>query len=217
MSTPFDPFLSAATAEASHTYHNTDYIQLRRSWMNEMRSPELLPFETDAVENIIKALRPQWALISAHQWSRDTYIRDLLVMEADRVSYVLKSYLRIRLGKIQKFARHYVSTRNILSGAELKFAQNLLAVTEQAFSSMFLRHLPPDDEYFQSLVASDDPGGDMVRRPNLDAVVFVKVTDHIGSIRTGPDETADLVKDHSYMIKYALVKDFLHENRLCLI
>lgn len=213
----FDP-LATISETLQGSSNNVDYSVLRRAWMNEMFCPELLAYETEAVANLMKCLPPQWDLVGARQWgSRDTYIRDILVMEADRVGYVLKSYLRARMCKIQKYTRYYIGLPHLLSPGELKFAHHLVGITEQAFQSMFLRHLPPDDEYFQTLVSSDDPGGDMIRKPDMDAVVFVQVTDHIGSIRTGPDETADLVKDHSYMIKYDLVKEFLRDNRLHLI
>ena len=220
MSSPADPFATGSASPEGTAFHNPDYVALRRAWINEVRCPELLPYQTDTVENIMKSLRPQWTLISARQgqWAagRDSYLRDILVMEADRVGYVLKSYLRVRISKIQKYARYYVmlGSSGILSATELKFAVNHLSITEQAFKSMFLRHLPQDDEYFQTLVASDDPGGDMICRPNLEQVVFAKVTEPIGTIATGHDETATLDKDRSYMIRYSLVQDFLRQNRV---
>jgi hypothetical protein len=79
---------------------------------------------------------------------------------------------------------------------------------------MFLRHLPQGDEYFQSLVASDDPGGDMVRKPNLDRVVFIKVNEAVGSV--GPEAIA-LEKDRSYIVRYDLVRDLVVDGRINLI
>jgi GINS complex subunit 4 len=204
---------------------NQDYVALRRAWVNEKRSPELLPYEFRTVENIVKIHRPQWTLINARQaqWAagRDSHIRDLLIMEADRVEYMLKSYLRFRLYKIQKYARHCLGDPrrdSLLSPAEIRFASNIVSITENAFKSLFLRYLPQGDEYFQSLTASDDPGGDMIRRPKLDQTVFVRVNEHIGTISTGNgDDTATLEKDHDYMIRYDLIKDFLLDNRVYLI
>lgn len=197
---------------------NPDNIALKRAWMNEKRCPELLPYETRLVENVMKSLRSQRTLISARQaqWSaRDGYMRDLLTMEADRVSYVLKSYLRCRLFKIQKFARFFVMhASHLLSVAESNFARNLLQISDEALTSMFLRHLPQGDEYFQSLVASDDPGGDMVRKPNLDRVVFIKVNEAVGSV--GPEAIA-LEKDRSYIVRYDLVRDLVVDGRINLI
>jgi len=200
---------------------NPDYVALRRAWINEQRSPELLTYEAVAVDNIIKSLRPQWTLIASRQaqWTgRDSHIRDLLTMEADRVGYILKSYLRIRLMKIQHYARHYLmSGQSLMSTAEIGFANNVLGITEEAFNSMFLRHLPQGDAYFQSLVASDDPGGDMIRRPDLDKVVFIKVNDNIGTVSVGGSETVTLEKDRSYIARYDLVKEFLVDHRVTLI
>jgi GINS complex subunit 4 len=218
MSTPArDPFLTTSASEETPVV-NPDNIALKRAWMNEKRCPELLPYETRLVENVMKSLRSQRTLISARQaqWSaRDGYMRDLLTMEADRVSYVLKSYLRCRLFKIQKFARFFVMhASHLLSVAESNFARNLLQISDEALTSMFLRHLPQGDEYFQSLVASDDPGGDMVRKPNLDRVVFIKVNEAVGSV--GPEAIA-LEKDRSYIVRYDLVRDLVVDGRINLI
>ena len=205
---------------------NPDYIAIRRAWVNEKRSPELLPYEFQAVENIVKILKPQWTLISARQaqWaaSRDSHIRDLLIMEADRVEYMLKSYLRIRLFKIQKFARHYMSDPRrdtLMSVGEIKFASNIVGITENAFKSLFLRYLPQGDDYFQSLTASNDPGGDMVRRPKLDRVVFAHVNEPIGTISSGSGDgnVVTLEKDHNYIVRYDLISEFISDNRINLI
>lgn len=223
-STPnlLEPFVSE-TNEGNGTLYSPDYIVLKRAWMNEKRCPELLEYEGQAVDSILRGLRDQWSLIHAQerQWSaRDTHIRDLFIMEADRVGYILKSYLRARLFKIQKFARYYLlHGSGQLSPSELQFAANVVSITESAFKNMFLRYLPQGDDYFQTLVASDDPGGDMVRKPDLEKVVFVRVNEHIGTISVGADETASLEKYHTYMMRYDLIRDLLraHDNRLCLI
>ena len=223
MSTPFDP-LASATTTSQENFYSPDYLALRRAWINEQRAPELLQYETSAVENIMKSLRPQWNLISARQaqWTgRDSHLRDLLIMEADRVSYILKSYLRARLFKIQKFARHYLlqGGQSLMSPAEIQFATNILGVSENAYKSMFLNFLPKGDEYFQSLVASDDPAGDLVRRPDIEKIVLAKVHETIGTVSTGvtADDTVTIEKDKVYMIRYDLIRDFIRDSRISLI
>ena len=199
---------------------NPDYVALVRLWVNEQRCPELLPYEETVVENVMKSLRPQWNLITARQaqWTgRESYLRDLLTMEADRVGYVLKSYLRVRLLKLEKFSRYYlVSHPMLLSSAERNFAGNILKASDDTMQAMFLRHLPQGDEYFQSLTASDDPGGDMIRKPNLNRVVFAKVIEAVGTIAVGED-TVTLEKDTMYIIRYDLIRDFVLDKRIFLI
>jgi hypothetical protein len=105
-----------------------------------------------------------------------------------------------------------------MSPAEIKFANNIVAITENAFKSLFLRYLPQGDEYFQSLTATNDPGGDMVRRPKLDRVVFAHINEPIGTISTGTgDGTVTLEKDRNYIIRYDLIRDFICDNRINLI
>jgi GINS complex subunit 4 len=222
MSSPSDPFLTTTTSSQETAVISPDYTSLTRAWINERRSPDLLPYEATMVENIMKLLRPQWTLISARQaqWTgRDSHIRDLLTMEADRVGYMLKAYLRVRLLKIQKYARYYLmSGQSLMSPSEVAFATNVLGITEEAFKSMFLRHLPQGDEYFQSLVASDDPGGDMIRRPNLERVVFIKATETVGPVKDGnSSETVTFEKGRNYIARYDLIREYVGENRISLI
>ena len=169
----------------------------------------------------MKSLRPQWTLISARsaQWTgRDSHIRDLLTIEADRVGYILKSYLRTRLFKIQKFSRHYlVSGQSLMSPSEVVFANHVVEISQKAFDSILLKYLPQGDEYFQSLTSSDDPGGEMVRKPNLERVVFVKVNDNIGAVNVGGTETVILDKDRMYIARYDLVASFLADHRIDLV
>jgi GINS complex subunit 4 len=223
MSSSLDPFTTVTGTNdgfvTQGTIYSPDFLTLRRAWINEKNAPELLEYESHAVDSIMRGLREQWAVIDARQrqWAASNpMMRDLFVMEADRVGYILKSYLRERLMKIQKFARFYLlhhgSSPTLLSPAELQFAANIVGITDKAFTEMFLRGLPQEDDYFQTLVASDDPGGDMVRRPDLEKVVFVHVNEHAGTITTGPDETATLEKDHTYMIRYDLVRDILRSG-----
>jgi hypothetical protein len=63
-------------------------------------------------------------------------------------------------------------------------------------------------------VASDDPGGDMIRRPQLDRAVFVHVNEPVGSV--GPDNIP-LEQNKSYIVRYDLVRNLLAEGRINLI
>lgn len=225
MSTQLDPFASVITgltSQSDSAVVNPDYTALVRAWNNEQHCPELLPFEHRVVESIIKTLRPQWALISARQaqWTgRESHIRDLLTMEADRVGYVLKSYLRVRLLKLEKYARFYLASSNqtlLMSEAERNFASNILKASDDTMHAMFLRHLPQGDEYFQSLTAGDDPGGDMIRKPDLKKVVFVRVLEPVGAVPIGEDAVS-LEKDKMYILRYELVRDFILDKRIILI
>ena len=223
MSSQADPFSTVTGLSAQSQQSgviNPDYVSLVHAWVNERRCPELLAYEERTVESIMNSLRAQRSLISARQaqWSvRESHIRDLLTMEADRVAYVLKGYLRVRLLKLEVYGRFYIEFfPHFLSQAEITFASNLLKASDETMQSMFLRHLPQGDEYFQSLVASDDPGGEMVKKPDLKKTVFVRVNEPVGAISVG-DESVNLDKDKMYIVKYDLVRDFVLDKRISLI
>jgi len=71
-------------------------------------SPELLPYQHLLVENICKEISQKEREISSRQTSagKSSDIRfylNIQRMEVERVKYLLKSYLRCRIIKIEKF------------------------------------------------------------------------------------------------------------------
>ena len=66
----------------------------------------------------------------------------------ERVRYILHSYLRVRLWKIQRFTLFILGDEaawNKLSGAEQQFATKYSELGERHFKHCFLRELPPTD------------------------------------------------------------------------
>ncbi|KAI0235051.1 DNA replication complex GINS protein SLD5 [Lamellibrachia satsuma] len=70
-------------------------------------------------------------------------------MEIDRIRYVLSTYLRIRLKKIEQFTSHILqSEKNAetprLSQEELVYANEYATHMEDHFKTVALRHMPPN-------------------------------------------------------------------------
>ncbi len=100
-----------------------------RAWINERCSPEILPFSTDLVQLIQGRMKrvDQHLLEKAddeqfQKWA--TYH----ALELDRIRFLLKSYLRCRLFKIQMYAFNICDDAVAmarLSPSEAEFAQSL--------------------------------------------------------------------------------------------
>jgi len=159
------------------------------AWRNEKLAPELFAYEEDLVERVKAALEEretqiedtedemasnsakaaQNKILSASQyWYRK---------ELERVRYILHSYLRVRLWKIQKFTLFILQDEaawNKLSGAEQKFATKYSELGERHFKHTFLRELPSK---YQGLTDKE-----MIVRPNLDEFVVLQSTQNDDNI-----------------------------------
>jgi GINS complex subunit 4 len=94
--------------------------------------------------------------------------------ELERYRYLVRSFLRARLAKIDRHALHYLSTdplRARLSSVELAYATRHQALLHNHYLSSFLSSFPPQ---LQNL--NDAAGGvNMVEAPDLESAVFIRL------------------------------------------
>jgi GINS complex subunit 4 len=94
--------------------------------------------------------------------------------ELERFKYLVRSYLRARIAKIDKHTLHYLSTdelRGRLSDMELAYATRHQALLHNHYLSSFLASFPPA---LQNL--NDTAGGiSMIETPDLESAVFIRL------------------------------------------
>jgi len=131
-------------------------IYLTTAWRNEKLSPEILQYEDEMVEAVKEALDEREAMIedgeeaiaaAAHSGTNKIESASMYWYrkEMERIRFILNSYLRVRLWKIQKYTLHFLSDEeswNRLSEAEQKFATAFSSLGERHFKDCFLRELP---------------------------------------------------------------------------
>jgi hypothetical protein len=93
-------------------------------------SPALLPYNYDIFNALVGKLVEREAFLASLPPSDQSFSRDLLTLEYDRLLYYLKKYLRLRLAKIEK---------NILFIFQKDLA-SLLSKPEFEFALKFYRH-----------------------------------------------------------------------------
>jgi GINS complex subunit 4 len=200
--------------------------ELRVSWCNEKRSPELLPFAAEAVDQVSILVRSQHDVVADADSPRHKDMRDIVQLDADRAEFIIKAYLRIRLVKIQKYASYYIEKESHkLSPSERTFAIKLVSIQAAHFKSSFLHCLPPNDD-FQSISNPNDISGNMLASPDLSCFVFINVLNdnepHLSShnIVCGTKTntyTLTLNKGSSYLVKYADVRGLLEQSKIILV
>ena len=105
----------------------------------------------------------------------------------DRVKFVMTSYLRCRLKKIDQFVMFYLSSvafNSRLSQPEMEYAIKLADLLENGFHQPFIGHIP---ENFQSLT---DP--EMIDKPDINTFVLIQVVENVQDYAIGYARTFSL-------------------------
>lgn len=219
--------------EDADAFVNPDITELHRMWRNEKYAPELLPFTSRVVENLSEVVEFVGEEIDEERADQDADPNDpslvLRCADLERVRYVLRDYLRIRLWKLTQWPQHYLERENmgLLSDAERNFLREYWHSKKRFFENRLLGGLPPSK---QSL---DEKGDlmDMVRRPCLNKFVYARILADLGTVEVPPSATQDsastgtdgrsntvstnLGKEYpegrTYLVRYAMVRKFLLE------
>eukprot|EP01137_Pigoraptor_chileana_P035953 Opistho-2@30765 len=207
-------------ARGEDTTHARRVIdRLKEAWRNEKSAPELLQYEEELVALLLAEVAAQDDVVTQRQENvAEAFFGNLLQMEVDRVKFVLRSYLRTRLRKIEKHAFHVLKHRDErtkLSEHELKFTRDLVDEMARHVMASALDRFPAQ---FRKLDDEISPEGSMVTAPNMDAFVFVRVLETQGNFALGDaDVTVDLERGDLYICRYDPIRPLLHEGKVALL
>nr|KAF6373731.1 GINS complex subunit 4 [Pipistrellus kuhlii] len=159
--------------------------RLEQAWMNEKFAPDLLESKPEIVECVMEQLdHMEENLRRAKKGDLKISIHR---MEMERIRYVLSSYLRCRLMKIEKFFPHVLEKEKTrheeepssLSPEEFAFAKEYMANTETYLRNVALKHMPPNLQKVDLLRS--------VPKPDLDSYVFLRVKERQENILVEPE------------------------------
>ncbi|KAI9209470.1 uncharacterized protein BJ171DRAFT_620932 [Polychytrium aggregatum] len=196
-------------------YENDDCKVLTQAWINERCAPELLPFETQVVANLTEMIEAQTECISAfndaERTFEDTFANMMLEQELERIKFVIKSYLRTRLRKIQEhtfFILNEAEYSSRLSPKELEFAQRFQALRDHCCEQSFLNTLP----------RSYQKPEERATAPDMNEAIFCRIREDIGEFQLIDSlETIELRKDDLYILPYQAIRELLRRNLVDLI
>uniref|UniRef100_G3MKP4 DNA replication complex GINS protein SLD5 n=2 Tax=Amblyomma TaxID=6942 RepID=G3MKP4_AMBMU len=195
--------------------------RLEEAWLNESFSPELLPYQNDIVECVLDQLR--YMKENLQGIGNNGFRATMHKMEVERIQYVLTSYLKMRLGKIEKHGafvleqqeRGEIEADDLLSLEERRFARAYVASIEDYLHDVALVHMPFNQQDFN--MASVDVG------PNLDEYVFLKakmqtlgvlVDEETSQSRDG--EVIDLDEGSQHIIRYRVIAPLVKDGSVVL-
>ncbi|GKT42019.1 DNA replication complex GINS protein SLD5 [Colletotrichum spaethianum] len=159
-------------------FETRDLQALTRAWVAERSAPELLEWPADGLfERVNDRIKRQIEKVEDMTGDMDPKTNFALIViqtELERFKFLVRSYLRARIAKIDKHALHYLSSpalRARLSETELAYATRHQALLHNHYLSSFLSSFPAQ---LQNL---NDTAGNisMIDGPDLDTAVFIRL------------------------------------------
>ena len=195
------------------------YETLKRAWNDEKNAPILLKFKSTEVARFQSLLasreREIEELENAANESGDGNEMLLSAIgreELNRAKYVLRSYLRTRIKKIQQFPVHVLQReQEAVSGKELAFTEELVKAYEVHAQSV-LANFPLKEYQSAFMEFGEEEVGEesMVSHPNeANKMVFIRILEDVGLLKydDGTDE-GDAVDLKKGMILFCKFKQF---------
>ncbi|ETI45012.1 hypothetical protein F443_10314 [Phytophthora nicotianae P1569] len=198
---------------------NEDVQHMRTLWVNELNAPEILQYDEEMVSEMLEQIRNQQEYVDSVYEDRTqlteekSFVNKLYQMEIDRLRYMVSSYLRTRLRKIEKFAIHILQDEVLtqrLSVKERNFAQQFVMLFESHVNDLAIGKFSKDN---RTLTADG-----MVSEPNLDSFVFCQGKE-AGGVQCD-DKGGDFVQVTSadrYILRYRSVQEHVQAGAIDLI
>ncbi|KAI0350303.1 GINS complex Sld5 component [Trametes cingulata] len=200
----------------------TPFQQLIRHWMNERHAPDILPGQEMLLGRLLDHIRKQCndveLLRADPDSSEEEHFRIMLVQtEVERVKFVIRSYVRTRLHKIEKYARHISATPEThekLSKAELDHARRYARLMEYHFNQSVLQSLPEQQRSLEENVAFMPP---MTREPDKIRPVFAHALQDCPPMRLPDGTMSEMQKGQISLVPYYVVEHLLLRGEVELV
>lgn len=191
-------------------------VDMEAAWMNEKFAPEILPHKSNHVDCLLHHIT--YMDENLKKLPKGDLRLTIHKMEMDRIRYLISSYLRTRLDKIERNVIEILksegekdeSTRYLTDG-ELKYANEYAVNMETLFKSLVLEHVPAN---FRELEVDK-----LSIKPNMHTHVFLRANKTIeGVIIPGAiDEEVDFVEGSQHIIQYTAVTNLVKDGSVQLI
>ncbi|KAE8744976.1 hypothetical protein FOCC_FOCC008389 [Frankliniella occidentalis] len=192
---------------------------LEDAWLNEKFCPDLLPSQDSYVEAMMEQIQQMEDNLT--KLKKTDFRVEVHHMELARIRYIITSYLRTRIEKIEQntaFILEQETTRSPenphLSEGELNYAREFLALQENHQKQLVLKHVPPPFQDFMSTQQS------LV--PNLRSHIFLRAKKDVNGVviegdRDTRDEEVDLEENSQHIMQYKPIANLIHDGSVQLI
>ncbi|EJD00344.1 GINS complex, Sld5 component [Fomitiporia mediterranea MF3/22] len=193
-----------------------DIQHLTRVWQNERHAPDILPVAAELLSRILDLIRRQMSAVNTLRSAdvtmseEDHYRTTLVQTEAERVKFVIRSYVRTRLSKIEQYSAYITLHKEIhprLTESELRHAQRYGELVVSQFNTTVLGHLPEPQRYLDDDTTGAVPS--MIPEPDKSKPVFFHAFDAIEGIQLDDGTTVAISKDTIMLVPYRVIEQNL--------
>ncbi|KAF4583922.1 GINS complex subunit [Pleurotus pulmonarius] len=196
--------------------------QLIRHWMNERHAPDILPIQEQLLASILDHIRRQSEAVqlirSDPGASQEEHFRIVLVQtEIERIKFIVRSYLRTRLFKIEKYARYIVSNVDIqtrISASERTYASKQARILDNHFWVTVLQSLPEAQSHLDDTPIFMPP---MVTEPDKSRAVFVHALKQCPPVILPDGSSLEMAKDHISLVPFSAVENLILREEVELV
>ncbi|KAH7334134.1 hypothetical protein B0J17DRAFT_675506 [Rhizoctonia solani] len=188
-----------------------------RVLMNERHAPELLPWDGQLIEDVLEKLHQQNQMVeylrSDDSTSEDEHFRMSYVqLDMERIKFQIRSYVRTRLYKVEKYASHIMATPEL---------QSRMSVLEQnhaiSYNNLFKAHMHRTvldnlPEGLRSLSEVFPDGRSMVPEPNMNQGAFIYAIDDCGPVRFPDGSSVNVDKGSIHIFQYGTIKHLVERG-----
>lgn len=197
----------------SAAQETSDLQALVRAWITERSAPEILPWPDSLMERVLRRINQQIDLVELQTGNTDpkTNFRLIIIQtELERFKFLVRSFLRTRIAKIDKHALYILKTASLcsrLSLSELQYVKTHQSILEAHYHSSFLSQFPT------SLQKLDDTAGgiSMVEQPDVDKAVFLRALRHFDTpvFVEGTDMGFQMRKGDIYVVRWSAIREMV--------
>lgn len=226
----FEAGARSSSTRESETLHK----QLVTTMLNERMAPDLLPYKYELMKTVLtELLSQQQFLLDSYEYGDSNaesgvlnadFKLQLMIIETDieRLSYLVRLYIRTRLAKIDSFLIYYINEteehkdrdKSLLSPQERDYMHKHFQILTQLYNNSFLKKFPT----FLTLLDDNAGGQQMVDTPDMEQPVFIRVLSKEPIVLSlGNEGELELVNNGVYVVRYRLIKEFLELGDIVLI
>ncbi|EGG13950.1 myosin IB [Cavenderia fasciculata] len=148
---------------------------IKQLWINERLSPDLLPYDNEKIGIATSKMQEREDILATI--TSDPLVVHIYEMEKERIKYIVRSYLRTRLQKIERYNEYLLmreETRKRMSEFEIIYCTKYNDLVKNHFNQSFLSNLGDD----LKRVDSDKS----CQKPITDNYVFCTPNGNVGQI-----------------------------------
>lgn len=207
--------------------------RMKNAWLNEKFCPRLLPPATE----VLDCLTEQLAQLENNlvQVSKTDFRVPLHKMEVARIRFLMTSYLRLRLSKIQSQVwtlgswtlDTWAFDTDLLSREELTFAKSYRSNLETHFKTLALQHMPATQREIPGRPTREGKEAPPLPAPlpagNSESAVFARAEQNVRGVlledaaMQDRDEEIEMEAGSQHILKYSAIEDLVREGAVRLI